>query len=146
MSNLGYRNNGCLIMKKKTYKTNGLIYSMLMAWTFSLWLNQGTWDLAFWKIPSVERVFLMEPGSSWARTLGTRFLGNVLSGDRLPNGARTLGTRLFVSQDTWDQVLRNVLSGDRLPNWARTLGTRFLGTYSLAIDFLIEPGHLGPGS
>ena len=67
-------------MKKKTYKTNGLIYSMLMAWTFSLWLNQGTWDLAFWKIPSLERVFLIEPGhlgpgSSWARTLGTRFLG-----------------------------------------------------------------------
>ena len=91
-----------------------------------------------------------------ARTLGTRLfvsqdtwdqvLRNVLSGDRLPNRARTLGTRLFVSQDTWDQVLRNVLSGDRLPNRARTLGTRFLGTYSLAIDFLIEPGHLGPGS
>ena len=37
-------------------------------------------------------------------------------------------------------------SGDRLPNWARTLGTRFLGKYSLAIDFLIEPGYLVPGS
>ena len=47
---------------------------------------------------------------------------------------------LFVSQDTWDQVLRNVLSGDRLPNRARTLGTRFLGRYPLAVDFLIETG------
>ena len=42
---------------------------------------------------------------------------------RLPDRARTLGTRLFVSPDTWDQVLRNVPSVDRVPNRARTLGT-----------------------
>ena len=40
-----------------------------------------------------------------------------------PDRARTLGTRLFVSPDTWDQVLRKVPSVDRVPNRARTLGT-----------------------
>ena len=44
--------------------------------------------------------------------------------ERLPNRARTLGTRLSVSLDTWDQVLRKVNSVERLPNRARTLGTR----------------------
>ena len=53
-------------------------------------------------------------------------LRQVNSVERLPNRARTLGTRLFVSQDTWDQVLRNVPSVDRLPNRARKLGTRLL--------------------
>ena len=37
-----------------------------------------------------------------------------------------LGTRLSVSLDTWDQVLRNVPSVDRLPNRAWKLGTRLL--------------------
>ena len=53
-------------------------------------------------------------------------LRKVNSVERLPNRARTLGTRLFVSPDTWDQVLRNVPSVDRLPNRARKLGTRLL--------------------
>ena len=44
--------------------------------------------------------------------------------EKLPNRARTLGTRLSVSQDTWDQVLRKVPLVERLPNRARTLGTR----------------------
>ena len=53
-------------------------------------------------------------------------LRKVNSVERLPDRARTLGTRLFVSPDTWDQVLRNVPSVDRLPNRAWKLGTRLL--------------------
>ena len=56
-------------------------------------------------------------------------LRNVNSVEKLPNRARTLGTRLSVSPDTWDQVLRNVPLVDRVPNRTRTLGTRFSGFY-----------------
>ena len=46
-------------------------------------MSPDTWDQVLRKVPLVER---------------------------LPNRARTLGTRLSVSPETWDQVLRKVNS------------------------------------